>query len=355
MSAGFEARYYDGRSAQGRKASARIDAGRLRFAVDGAVHDVALADVELSERLARAPRLLRLPDGGSLEVIDHAAVDAAFAAAGRRDSLIVRAQNHWPTAVVALIAAITVIAFGYLYGLPLLARAVAPLIPAELEARIGEQALSWIDDRLFGPSELPAAQRERLAASFARIAPADARAYRIEFRASKIGPNAFALPGGTIVITDQLVRSTFHDEAVLGVLAHELGHVQERHFLRRMISSTITGAVATLIAGDASGLLTALPATLADLSFSRDMEREADRYAIALLRAHGVPLRPLADLLEQLEQAHDRERRPKGREAADPPDAKRKPADAWPDYLSTHPDTRERVRTIRDAAEPAAR
>src|SRR5262249_21469623 len=161
----------------------------------------------------------------------------------------------------------------------------------------------------------------------------DARTYRIEFRRSRIGPNALAFPGGVIVMTDELVALAPSDEAVLGVLAHELGHLEGRHLLRRLITSTVTGAVTTLLTGDAGGIATARPAALADLSSSRDMEREADEYAIERLHEAGLPLAPLADLLEKMEA-----------ERAERTKSATKGSVRLEGYLSTHPDTAERVR-----------
>ena len=84
--------------------------------------------------------------------------------------------------------------------------------------------------------------------------------HRLVFRKSRIGPNAFALPGGTMVMTDQLVELVDHDDAVLtGVLAHELGHLQARHGMRMLVQATAIGAVSSLVFGDFSALPPPLP------------------------------------------------------------------------------------------------
>lgn len=341
MTHSFTARWFDGRSSRPHAVTATVDGERLRLAGDGVEREFALADARVSERLRHAPRLVTFADGSYCEVEDHAALESALAATGFRDSWVVRMQNRWSHALGALVATVIVLVVGYLYVLPWGARVAAEQVPAELEAKIGADAVEWIDARLFEPTRLPEAQRVRLVERFAQLAPQDARAYRIEFRRSRIGPNAVALPGGLIVMTDELVQLAGSDDAVLGVLAHELGHIEHRHLLRRMITSTVTGAVATLLTGDASGIATALPATLADLSYSRDMEREADDYAIARLREHGVPLAPLADLFEKMESAR--------RDRAGKSDG---PGVRLGGYLSTHPDTAERVRKLRAEAAP---
>ena len=337
----FAARYFDGRSSRPTPVQVEVEGGHLRLVADGLAREAALRELRVSERLAAAPRLITFADGAYLEADDHAAVDAALAVTGHRESWVVLAQNRWPYAVAALLLSIAVLALGYVKGLPMLAEALAYQVSPQVEAAIGQRAVAVIDRRLFGPSELPVAQRERLAARFAAMVPADARAYRIEFRTSRIGPNAIALPGGIIVMTDELVRLMPDDDAVLGVLAHELGHIERRHFLRRLISSTVTGAVATLIAGDASGVLSALPATLAELSYAREQELEADAYAADLLRANGISPMALAQALEALEAAH--------RERAGQRETNAASDERWRGYLSTHPDTDERIARLRAA------
>jgi Zn-dependent protease with chaperone function len=148
----------------------------------------------------------------------------------------------------------------------------------------------------------------------------------LEFRTSRaIGPNAFALPGGIIVITDELVALAKSDDELLAVLAHELGHVRLRHTMRRLLESS---AVAMLIAGitgdiaSTSSLAASAPAVLLQSKFSRDNETEADRFAFDLMRRAGIDPKYFAVLLARLE-------------------AKRGPG-PFPAFLSSHPPSAER-------------
>jgi Zn-dependent protease with chaperone function len=341
------ARYYDGAAARPRNVTVTLAAGRLSIFGEVDAREIDLRDACVSERLARAPRLITFADGTYLEVADHPRLDRLLADSGFRDSWVGRWQNHWPAALGALAAAVALLGLAYVYGLPHFARITAPMIPPTVEARIGSSSVQWLDEHLLAPSKLPAAQRDALAAGFARIAPRDGRSYRIEFRASRIGPNALALPDGRLVVTDELIELAGQEEAVMGVLAHELGHIEHRHLLRRLISAGVVGAATTLLSSDVSGVLAALPATLANLSYSRSMSREADRYAIGLLRAHDLPLEPLAKLFEAMEEAHQLRREQKKASGKDESAISRPD---WTQYLSTHPDTAERIREIRAAA-----
>jgi Zn-dependent protease with chaperone function len=205
-------------------------------------------------------------------------------------------------------------------------------IPPGVEDGIGTRAVKIIEQQL-GPSKLAPAQADRVRRVFESIAPRDGRRFAVMLRdGGPFGANAFALPGGTVVVTDQLAELATDDAALAGVLAHEIGHVERRHLMRQVISSTVVGAVVTLIAGDVSGVTAALPAALANLSYSRDMEREADSYAVGLLKLRRIPIEPFAQLLQSLQAAHQ------GGQTS-----------GSGQYLHTHPDTADRVAAIRAA------
>src|ERR1019366_6498522 len=99
-------------------------------------------------------------------------------------------------------------------------------------------------------------------------------------------------PNGAIVMTDQLVQMAGNDQAVLGVLGHELGHLQRRHSLRHLLQALGVGVVLNLWIGDVSSALAAMPTFLLDQKYSRDFEREADQYAIDMMHVNNVPLAP---------------------------------------------------------------
>lgn len=138
---------------------------------------------------------------------------------------------------------VAVLALGYLYLLPLAAEVVARSLPISVEQRIGDGALDFLDDHILLPTQLPAARRTAITTRF-RALTAEVEGvphYEIVFRKSRIGPNALALPSGQIVLTDEIVTLLDDDDAVMGVLAHELGHVHRRHLMRRLIQSSAIG------------------------------------------------------------------------------------------------------------------
>ena len=173
--------------------------------------------------------MLGLPGGHTLEVPDpERSLPAALAIAGKRPSWVVRMQRAWAAAIVALALLLGAGIWTYMEGLPIAARYVASALPSGFDRRIGENLLALLDANTLEASSLPPERRARIVERFQRAAAVAAPGVevRVEFRAGEV--NAFALPGGIIVLFDELVELAGDDERVLGVLGHELGHVVHR-------------------------------------------------------------------------------------------------------------------------------
>ncbi len=122
----------------------------------------------------------------------------------------------------------------------------------------------------------------------------------IFFGSSKI-VNAFAFPGGIIVIEQGLLSKTKSQEALVGIVAHELQHLKQRHILAAVIRSSLLTLMWKAAFGDFSGLLAIDPSTLyqvASLKFSRNDEAEADQKGAEMMAAKGVAVLPLINFLE---------------------------------------------------------
>ena len=228
---------FDGRSA--RAQPVRVHASGEQLVIEGPTvsSSVALREVRWPERTRHGPRVAQLPGGASLHCGDSAAWDAWRQAQGSRDSLVVRAQQSWRWTLASAALIVLLVAGAYVWGVPWAARAAVALVPASVDESVGEAAMETLDERLMRPSELPEAQQQRIRNAFARAVAAlpagSVPSHRIAFRKRRIGPNSFALPGGTMVMTDELVKRVDADEGILvGVLGHELGHLRHRHGMR---------------------------------------------------------------------------------------------------------------------------
>lgn len=360
--------YFDGRSARAHPVVLRCRDGALHVDGEGIALVVPLHEVEWPERTRHGTRVAHLPGGGSLHAADAAAWDDFARACGRGESVVVRAQQSWRWVLASIAATVLLVAAVYEWGVPWAARAAVPLIPQSVDAAVGEQALASLEEHLLEPSKLPAEQQQRLRAAFeqaVRAQPAGAvPAHRILFRASEIGPNALALPGGTMVVTDDLVELVDGDANVItGVLAHELGHVRHRHGMRLLVQVTAIGVVASAVLGDFNALLTAVPVWLGQAAYARDAEREADAESARFLKNAGISPAVMVTFFERIAEAPPRKARAADGGASAPTspasaasaparsEASRRRSPSWLGIaIASHPADAERVQFFRDQA-----
>lgn len=332
--------YFDGKDSLRHEVSLLIGGGKVKLVGRDLELEFVARKVRVAPRLGNTPRWLYLPGGGACVVADNDAVDR-FAREKPFTRLLNRleARPAYAVAAVALVVALVWLLIDR--GLPPAVEYVAERIPRSAENTLGEKTLEALGHNWFRPSALSTARMEALRAKFADLAKAagDNGPLRLEFRASPIGANAFALPGGTIVVTDDLVKLARNDEQVLAVLAHELGHVHYRHTMRHLLQGSATALIIAGVTGDiasTTSLAASAPALLLQTKYSRDFEREADAFALDLLKQTGIGPQHFAAILARLQAKHG-------------------DGGVMPTFLSSHPPTAEREALARAAADPSAR
>lgn len=322
--------FYDGRSTEPHDVTIRVDdGGAVQVRGDGIHLDVAPADVRVSARLADAPRSITFRDGKKCETRDNDAVDALARALGRRrGAWLHRLESSWRLVLASLLSLVALAAVAFVWGIPFAAKHIARHIPDAIAYRLGEGTLDVLDESLFDESEISQEEEERLRLAFATMAEhVPALPLKLELRRMGV-PNAFALPNGTVVITDELVALAESDDELKAVIAHEIGHVEHRHALRMALESSSMALLVSAYIGDAtqiSALLTALPTVYMQAGYSRSHETEADLYATELMKSASVDRVHFAAILKKLQ------------DAAGPETA------GVVQYLSSHPPTSERV------------
>lgn len=209
-------------------------------------------------------------------------------------------------ATVALVSVVV----AYIYGVPLIARNIVGLVPPEWEAQLGETAMTQIEAALRQEAGYevcdpdPDSLANRAIARFAaRAVEGTGTPFAPDIQVIRTSvPNAFALPGGHSVYFSALLDQTETPDEFAGVMAHELGHVVHRHGMEQLVSTSATGLLIGFILGDMTGLSVAggLGASLIDSRFSRDAEREADRFAADVASRMAFQPAGLATLLERV-------------------------------------------------------
>jgi Zn-dependent protease with chaperone function len=338
--------YYDGNTSAQVRAECRIydnGAVHVRRAEDGALLlTLPRFEVNASPRLANTIRHLYFPQGQKFETRDNRAVDDILNRFRKRSWLhAVHLLESRKRYILACVAVLIAIMWGVgRYGVPAAAWAIARNLPQSVAQKAGSHTLDVLDRSVFKPSRIDDAVQQRLQSRFQPLIQ-DHRSLHLQilFRdGGRLGANAFALPSGAIVFTDQMVQLARNDDELLAVLAHEAGHVTHRHGIRRIIQDSLLAFAIMAITGDASGtsqLFLGLPVALTELAYSREFEREADQYALDYLRSHGISPRHFSDLMRRLQQ----EKHPDGPGGES----------HWSNYLSTHPDMEERLRRFEES------
>jgi Zn-dependent protease with chaperone function len=263
-------------------------------------------------------------------------LDAWFgAAAHRRTNLLARLEVHWLAALLSFVAVVAMAGALAVWGLPWIAQRVAAEVPAAWVSELGRGTLTALDEALGKESKLPMPRQEQLRKTFATLARAATVDAHFEFRAwPKLGANAIALPDGTIVVTDELVALADDDRELLAVVAHELGHVHERHALQQIIAGSGVAALVFVLTGDVSGLaniVVAAPTILTQLRHSRALEDDADRFGFALLARQDEDPAWFARIIRKLEAASHKK------------DAKGAAAGSSRSWLQSHPASEQRA------------
>jgi Zn-dependent protease with chaperone function len=238
-------------------------------------------------------------------------------------------RNEWHRLMLTVVCVAGIAGMATLIwnAVPILSRAIAQRIPLEAERSLGVQFEAQLSDRY---CESEAADLV-LANLTAKLAGADHRIPSVNVMNSTI-PNAFAFPGGFVVLTRGLIESAESPDEVAGVLAHEIAHVYERHVMTGIVRGALLSAIWAASVGDFSGLMVIDPTTafqIATLKFSREDEAEADRGAVKMLNRAGIEPGGFAAFFERLSEGEG----------------------VVPEWLSTHPASEDRAEIAASALE----
>jgi len=273
------------------------------------------------ERGGDTPEVLLVPGSLFLRKLKNISPDGK-----RRFHAPVR-RKKWAVAVLlSAVGAIGVLAGLYLWGIPTLAAFIAPHIPVSWEEHLGQSVVNTL-----APAEkrcLDSARGQRLEEILARLASTVPEA-PYSFRVIVVNHpsiNAFAAPGGTMVVFQGLLEKTHTPEELAGVLAHEMQHILRRHATRALLQQVSMKVLLAAAVGDAKGLSYGLEGaqTLGMLRYNRQSEEEADREGIQMLIAAGIDPRGLPAFFQTIQKNGEKSLQ-------------------LPSYLSTHPDIKDRI------------
>lgn len=227
----------------------------------------------------------------------------------------------WTVAAALLLGA----AGFYFWGLPFIANTVANAIPQSTDEYLGKQLYAQVIAAAKEEKQLTAHVR-----GFYRQLEMSST-YNVQVTViDDSNPNAFALPGGYLVVHHSILKGMQRPEELAALLGHEVGHVQMRHTTRSLFRSLSSYMFISVIFGDVSGI-TAVILQHADvlkrLEYSRHLEREADEFSFWMLRRNQINPQGLVLLFEHLKEEDEAQNNSKPQE-----------------FLSTHPALDSRIR-----------
>ncbi len=340
-------RYYDGKTSRTIEAVFSLDEDGLICvfrAEDGKQLVYTVLDrINISPRLANTPRYLYFPGGEEFETSDNTAVDRLQEQFGKGSwlNMVHFLESRIKYVLIALVILILVMWSGVRYGVPIASKTIALRLPVKVIDIAGTRTLAFLDKSFFKPSELTAKRQSAILDHFQPELDFHTNLkVSILFRkAGPIGPNAFALPNGVILFTDEMIQTAIDDDELMTVLFHEIGHLVYRHGMRTVIQDSLLGFALMTLTGDVTGsaeVFMGLPLFFTQMAYSRGFEKEADQYALKRLKQAGIPTVHFANLMERIEHQINRLNKNSDK------------TKKWISYLSTHPRMRERLQLFRN-------
>ncbi len=250
-----------------------------------------------------------------------------------------RPQGWWRPYILVGGTAIASVALFFMFGLPLLASAVADLVPIETRTEIGKTIEGHMIKKFASEGDEGAAvcksktaqkALEDLVLKFAKASGREFSPITITVVKSK-SANAFALPGNRMVILSSLIEKADNPSAFAGIVAHEFGHIEGKHPTSLFVANIGVAAILSLAFGDVTGgtIIAGVSQMALGASYSRDFERYADKKAIDYMSAWKYDISPSIKLLEKLEAGQ------------------KKKAPSFFSFFASHPDTQERIDQLR--------
>ncbi len=241
---------------------------------------------------------------------------------------IIHSSNRWVKWIAGIIIGVVLLmsmaAVSLYFIAPKLIEKIADSLPVETEVQIGDKLFEQTKSEFTFNED-----KSKIAQQFFDSLHFESR-YPIRVHVVKSNElNAFAMPGGHIVVYDSIIRTMKSSSELAGLLAHEFSHINKHHSTRTLIQMAGTYGMLSLLVGDVSGIASIIVLNaneLLNMSYSRAFEQEADREGVKLMVKRGVDPEGMVLLLKQLKVAE---------------------TTVVPQFLSTHPLTDARITDVK--------
>ncbi|WP_276498163.1 M48 family metallopeptidase [Pontibacter litorisediminis] len=327
----FEGKFYNGRTSKGMPAFIKLEPGRICInwhteEESGTeawnlqdIHKLEFNDATTVLEYGKFPRQsIAVFEQGFAEALEQQYRGAAFLSSRYNSFLKTGAKGIIIGGLCLLLLAVAL----FFWGVPALAERVAAHFPKDYEHAMGQKLYAQMLDGYTVDSAKTEALQQYLSALDVQS--------DFPIRVTVVEDdmvNAFALPGGFIVVHDAILDKMEHHEELAGLLGHEIGHVQLRHSTKAIARSLSHYMLLSVLFGDVSGIAAVIvdnASSMYSLEYSRKAETESDRAGLELLAQNNLNPQGMVLLMERLN--------------SDEPEFLK--------FISTHPRTEDRIQEL---------
>ena len=269
--------------------------------------------ITITAPLADIPRFIQFPSGAKFETRDLqklAYLEKYFGLQPKHWTETL--DGHAVKRAAAILALLAVAFFTVRALLPRVTERLVLSLPEQAVMRLSAETLNILDSTILAPSSLETGLQEELRQRFEPLrnrVTGHSILFTLLLRTGpRLGADSFALPGGEIVVGDDLIKLAENDEQILALLAHQIGHIVYRHTLRTLfagspIDAALLRIMSSLDAVHIDRLTVDLPTGIRTMEYPAEYEREAQQFAARLLRAHGISPARYDELVTRLTRA----------------------------------------------------
>jgi len=328
----FEGRYFDGQSARAHPVSVTITNRRLSISAETLRREVFQQDIKNTELIGRDRLLIRFgADGAELLDIHSAEFVKEFQyqfpyVKESQNFLEKIAHSGWYGLLAILATFVTAVLLIYFFVVPWVGDVAARLFPQKYEVELGTVMYGNIIQQYTVDSAKTELVNE-LVKNIDFESPYDLHFTVVDYDMK----NAFAMPGGYIIIYSGIMKGMEGYPDLIGLLGHEVSHINKKHTLRSLFRSLSSYIFISILLNDVNGITTAVLEninSLKTLSFSRKLEQEADMEGLQIMLNNKVDPYGMVRLFENLMKE------------GDIPDKI--------EFMSTHPVTKKRISYLKE-------
>ncbi len=290
----------------------------------------------IPSRLGNVYRKIKLENGDVFSTNQNDLVDLYLSS--KNKNFIHKLESNFLLILFSLVFTIAFIYSFIVWGIPYSSKKIAYALPSQINKTFSDELLKNLDEVFLHKSLLDENRKKQINDEFVKnILPnIDSKSlfdYKLHFRNiimdDKSIANAFALPNGDIVITDKLVRLSKNQEEITSVIYHEIGHIEKRHSLQRIIQGSFLTIVSMFLTGDitfSSDFVIGVGSLFVNTNYSREHEIQADKFALDKMLKIGINPKYFSSILNKITNEHKDE----------------ETTNSIFKYFSTHPTTHNR-------------